>query len=341
MEKFEIEKREYGFVSFNDLLLRTIEDLKISDIGFDEILVDEYQDTNTLQGALIDAMKPRSLFCVGDYDQSIYAFNGANIENISTFTQRYKDANLFSLVVNYRSTASILALATRVIEHNPRIYPKKLIVGRKGEDNAPKLLVYHELFEQYHAISHAIKTSHVPYDEIAVIFRNNSSADGIEATLREIGIPCKRKGGTSFFDAKEVKFLLDLLSLKSNPKDMMAFLHIFEYARGIGSALAKEFFLALIHCGEGDFMKGVLKPSVFSLPKTSYMQQSGLFQEEWIEEKKADSKSNHSHPLHGHQKISSENMKFFDDFCVYLHAVKYEKKSCKNVITTYKIPYLS
>ncbi|MFA5501416.1 MAG: ATP-dependent helicase [Sulfurovaceae bacterium] len=338
IEKFEIEKREYGFVSFNDLLLRTIEELKISDIGFDEILVDEYQDTNTLQGALIDAMKPSSLFCVGDYDQSIYAFNGANIENISTFTKRYKNANLFSLITNYRSTASILALANRVIEYNPRIYPKKLRVGREGEDNAPKLLVYHELFEQYHAISHSIKTSHVPYDEIAVIFRNNSSADGIEATLRELGVPCKRKGGTSFFDAKEVKFLLDMLSLKSNPKDMMAFLHIFEYARGVGPALAKEFFLALIHCGKGNLMNGILDPSELSLPKTIRSQQSGLFQEEWIEEKKADIKSKHNHPLHAHDKISSENMKFFDDFCAYLRAVKYEKNPAKMLSQLIKSP---
>ncbi len=80
-----------------------------------------------------------------------------------------------------------------------------------------------------------IKASSTPKDEIAVIFRNNSTADGIEASLRDIGISSKRKGGNSFFDAKEIKFLLDVLSLIVNPKDMMALFHIFEYGRGVGT----------------------------------------------------------------------------------------------------------
>ncbi|HHD72619.1 MAG TPA: ATP-dependent helicase, partial [Epsilonproteobacteria bacterium] len=133
IDEFEVVKREYGFVSFNDLLLWIKAYLEESAIPFEEVLVDEYQDTNTLQGALIDTLKPRSLFCVGDYDQSIYAFNGANIKNISTFAKRYPGANVFTLKTNYRSTAPILSLANRVIERNERIYPKKLEVGRDRE----------------------------------------------------------------------------------------------------------------------------------------------------------------------------------------------------------------
>ena len=149
---------------------------------------------------------------MGDYGQGIYAFNGANIENIATYSKRYPDAKVFTLKTNYRSTAPILSLANRVIERNERIYPKKLEVGRVVKAIPPKLLMYKDLFEQYQAIAQGIKHTHVPNDQIAVIFRNNSSADGVEASLREYGIPCKRKGGTSFFDAKEIKFLLDLLS---------------------------------------------------------------------------------------------------------------------------------
>jgi len=266
-QEFEREKIEYGFASFNDLLLRIKSHLEDHTIPFQEVLVDEYQDTNTLQGALIDALKPRSLFCVGDYDQSIYAFNGANIENIATYSTRYPDAKVFTLKINYRSTAPILSLANRVIERNERIYPKKLEVGRHGKTHPPKLLMYNDLFDQYQSIAQNIKHTHVPNDQIAVIFRNNSSADGIEACLREVGIPCKRKGGTSFFDAKEIKFLLDLLSLMVNPKDMMAFIHVFEYASGVGSALSKEFFQCFMHFGNGSFMQGVLYPQVHDLPK--------------------------------------------------------------------------
>jgi len=102
-QEFEQEKIDYGFASFNDLLLRMKSHLKEHTIHFDEVLVDEYQDTNTLQGALIDELKPSSLFCVGDYDQSIYAFNGANIENIATYSKRYTDAKVFtlSLILNF------------------------------------------------------------------------------------------------------------------------------------------------------------------------------------------------------------------------------------------------
>jgi DNA helicase-2/ATP-dependent DNA helicase PcrA len=335
IEKFELEKREYGFVSFNDLLLRTIEHLKTQDIYFDEILVDEYQDTNTLQGVLIDAMRPRSLFCVGDYDQSIYAFNGANIENISTFTARYKDANLFSLITNYRSTASILELANRVIEHNPRIYPKQLKVGCEKQDIPPRLMIYGELFEQYHAIAHSIWSSHVPHNDIAVIFRNNSSADGVEATLRELGIPCKRKGGTSFFDTKEVKFLLDIISLFSNPKDMMAFLHIFEYAKGVGPALAKDFFLSLVYLGEGDLLKGMLSPAIDTLPKKNSLATGSLF-----DEMKDDAKGTHrtKHPIYSHPKADSDNMRFFDNIKEYYKEASREKNPSKMIAKLVRSP---
>jgi len=333
LEEFEKEKREYGFVSFNDLLLWAIEDLKKENINFAEVLVDEYQDTNTLQSLLIDTISSQSLFCVGDYDQSIYAFNGANIENISTFTTRYRNATVYTLKTNYRSTAPILSLANKVIEKNERIYPKKLEVGRTGPSHPPRLLIYNELFEQYQAISELIRQSHTPNDQIAVIFRNNSSADGIEATLRELGIPCRRKGGTSFFDAREVKFLLDLMTILVNPKDMMAFIHIFEYARGLGSALSKEVFVSLNHFGEGKLLRGLLTPTITSLPKLNPTknQQLGLFDDD-LEIGSVSRFASldlreviRSHPLLKHPRISSEGVLFFKEFYEFFHSIKTSK----------------
>jgi len=322
-EEFEHTKSEYGFVSFNDLLLHAINYLEKNRIPFSEVLVDEYQDTNTLQGALIDALKPDSLFCVGDYDQSIYAFNGANIDNIATFTERYPGAQVFTLSTNYRSTAPILSLANRVIERNERIYPKKLRVGRSAEkSHPPRLLMYDELFEQYQSIAAMIRQSHTPSDHIAVIFRNNASADGIEASLRELGLPCRRKGGTSFFESKEIKFLLDLLSLLINPRDMMAFIHIFEYGKGVGAALAKEFFQSLIHFGEGDLRRGLLEPIHFDLPKLNPNKnlQLGLFDDDL--EIGSISRFSHmdlpevirAHPLLKHPKLSQDGLRFFVQF---------------------------
>jgi len=331
IDGFESEKISYGFVSFNDLLLRTIDEVKTNPMDFYEILVDEYQDTNTLQSSLVDAMNPNSLFCVGDYDQSIYAFNGANIENISTFSTRYKGASVFTLATNYRSTASILSLANRVIEHNPRIYPKQLKVGKEGKDLSPRLLAYHELFEQYHAIAHSIKTSHIPSNDIAVIFRNNSSADGVEAMLRELGIPCKRKGGSSFFDAREVKFLLDFLSLIANQKDIMAFLHIFEYGRGVGAATAKEFYQALVHFGDGSFKRGLYAPIKTDIPKTtSHLTQAGLFGDEELTPTNQKSLLA-SHPIGRHPKATPENMEFFSSYLELMKSLYDEKNPAKMV----------
>ena len=319
--EFEKEKIEYGFASFNDLLLQMKEHLESNSMPFSEVLVDEYQDTNTLQSALIDSLKADSLFCVGDYDQSIYAFNGANIQNIATFSTRYKGATVFTLKTNYRSTAPILSLANRVIEKNERIYPKKLEVGRVVKSYPPKLLMFDDLFDQYQSIAKSIKHTHVPNDKIAVIFRNNSSADGVEASLREYGIPCKRKGGTSFFDAKEIKFLLDILALLANPKDMMAFIHVFEYARGVGSALSKEFFQCFVHFGEGNFIQGLLYPKRDELPKLNPNKniQLGLFDDDVEIGSKArfqgltlETKV-FNHPLLKHAKLSVDGVMFFNE----------------------------
>ncbi len=279
-EEFEALKKEYGFVNFNDLLLLMEEKVKTFKMPYKEVLVDEYQDTNALQGAVVDAMNPPSLFCVGDYDQSIYAFNGADITIIGSYSQKFPNAKVYTLSKNYRSTVPILSLANKVIEYNERIYPKKLEFTRESKAAAPKLLVYDELFEQYSAISRMIRKSYTPTDEIAVIFRNNASADGIEATLREIGLPCKRKGGKSFFDAKEVKAILDIYVLFVNSHDMMAFIHLFEYAKGIGSAIAKELFVALTKLGKGSLFDGLFYPDksiVNPFERRKQNHQLGLF----------------------------------------------------------------
>jgi len=258
--EFEELKKEYGFLNFNDLLLHFRAMCHSETLGYKEVLVDEYQDTNALQGTIIDAMNPPSIFCVGDYDQSIYAFNGADIGIIGSFTQKFPAAKVHTLTKNYRSSRPILSLATKVIEHNERIYPKQLEVTRTQEAKPPSLLAFDELFDQYHQIAAMIEKSQTPREEIAVIFRNNSSADGIEVGLRELDIKCKRKGGTSFFDSQEVKAVLDLYTLLINESDMMAFIHLFEFARGVGSAMAKELYGALKVLGHGSMFYGLYAP---------------------------------------------------------------------------------
>ena len=262
VDEFNKLKKEYGYVNFDDLLILMLEAQENNSFNFKEILVDEYQDTNPLQGKLLDGFKPKSLFCVGDYDQSIYAFNGSDIGIISSFSTRYENTNIFTLTKNYRSVKPILDLASRVIEYNERIYEKNLEVVRTNHTHMPQLLAFDELYNQYEYIANNISKTTTTKEDIAIIYRNNSSADGIEANLRDLGIDCKRKGGHSFFDAKEVKTLLDIITLIHNPNDMMAFIHLVEYGPGIGKAIAKDIFEALIKLGDGNILTGLFNPDI-------------------------------------------------------------------------------
>ena len=330
-DEFEEMKKEHNLVDFNSLLLRMIKELESGiENPFKEVLVDEYQDTNPLQNRLIEALKQNSLFCVGDYDQSIYAFNGADINIISTFDKRYKDAKIYTLKKNYRSYGEILAVANKVIKNNPRIYAKELEVTRGYLGEYPKLFVYHDTFEEYRDIANRISSSSTDRNEIAILFRNNSSADAIEAMLREKGIECKRKGGVGFFEAKEIKVMLDILVFLLNPKDIMAFIHIFEYARGVGNAIAAEIFEALNILGNDNALKGFLEPDlkkkVFTKKKTSH--QLGLF-DDFVHLGSVAKFKNLgfeegflSNPILRHPKLSSEGAEFLYEFYKFLKKTK-------------------
>ncbi len=353
VDEFEKLKKEYGFVNFNDLLLNFREICKTRELGYKEVLVDEYQDTNALQGTLIDAMRPPSLFCVGDYDQSIYAFNGADISIIGSFSTKFTDAKVHTLTKNYRSTMPILSLATKVIEHNDRIYPKQLEVTRNHDSEAPKLLVYDELFDQYHAMAAQIRDSQTPREEIAVIFRNNSSADGIEVGLRELGIPCKRKGGTSFFDSREVKAVLDFYTLLVNESDMMSFIHLFEFARGIGSAMAKEIYIALKTLGHGSIFYGLYAPDESiknPFEKRKLNHQLGLF-DDFLElgavgkfAKLGFEAKFMKNPILKHPKLTKDSATFLHDFYLLyrdLKGVKQPRTIVKKIASSEVYKYIS
>lgn len=323
-DEFIALKKEYGYVDYNDLLLLYREEMRTlredSPCPYQEVLCDEYQDTNPLQESILQALNPSSLFCVGDYDQSIYAFNGADISIIANFTSQYKGARVFSLSKNYRSTAAILDLANRVISKNERIYPKSLEVVKNGECQSPKLLTYDELFIQYQGIAKRIALSGRDFSEVAVIFRNNSSADGIEASLRELGVSSRRKGGSSFFDSKEIELLLDICSSFYNPKDMMAYIHTLSYGKGIGNSIAKDIYEALKILGNGSAKAGLLKPnSNKPYPMRIRQAQLGLFDDFFSLESASRfneliTKDFASHPILQHPKITSDGAKFLDLF---------------------------
>ena len=333
-EEFSELKKKHRYVDYNDLLTYYKEEMAQIECPYTEILCDEYQDTNPLQDSILDALDPKSLFCVGDYDQSIYAFNGADISIIANFTEKYPDAHVFTLSKNYRSSESILHLANRVIEKNIRIYPKRLEVVKQGNFQVPKLLVYEELFAQYQGIAKRIANGSKNFEEIAIIFRNNASADGCEASLRELGIPSRRKGGISFFDAREIALMLDICSLLTNTKDMMAFIHTLSYGSKIGNSIARDIYEAFLILGDGDISKGILKPND-KKPYNSRVTnpQLGLFNDLMMLEKSTRFDGSlggdfASHPILSHPRFDLNSALFLQDFYLLFKSLYQEKNPC-------------
>jgi len=321
-DEFEEVKREHHLIDFNTLLLEMINYLKEGgELPFRHILVDEYQDTNPLQSQLIDLMEKGSLFCVGDYDQSIYGFNGADISIIGTFKERYPFARIFTLKKNYRSYGEILQIANRVIGLNPRLYPKELEVTRGYKGEYPRWLRYIDTYHQYQDIARRIAHSSTPRQEIAVLFRNNSSGDAIEGFLRQEGVPVRRRGGISFFESREIKLTLDILTFTINSRDIMAFIHLVQYAKGIGNGVAKELFSGLMKLGHGNPKKGLLSPDwgvdPFGKPRTST--QLGLFGHP---AERGTFPGSSRHPIFRHPRLKPEGAEFLTQLGDFLRKVE-------------------
>ncbi|MGT0056553.1 ATP-dependent helicase [Helicobacter pylori] len=322
LDEFENTKKKHNCIDYNDLLLLFKKAMLERPSPYKEVLCDEFQDTNPLQESILDAINPPSLFCVGDYDQSIYAFNGADISIISNFTQKYKNARVFTLTKNYRSSKEILDLANQVIQRNERIYPKNLEVVKSGHFNKPALLNYSDNIAQCQDIAKRI-VMRKNFKEVAVIFRNNASADQLEAALRSHNVPSKRKGSASFFESKEVALALDICALIFNPKDIMAAIHILSYISDIGSNTAKDIHEALMLLGNGDLKLALIQPDKEAkiYTKKKEITSMGLFEEIFALENSSRfnsviDKAFHSHPVLMHPKISLNGAKMLSDFFI-------------------------
>lgn len=240
-------------MDFDDLLTLTFklfqehEDIrkKYSD-RFDFLLVDEYQDTNHAQMRIVMQLcKEKERVCaVGDDSQSIYSFRGANIDNILSFQSRFKEAKLFKLEQNYRSTQSIVEAANSLIKHNSNQIPKNVYSKNdKGEsliykpaysDKEEALIVCRE-------IKRIKRQDDCQYSDFAILYRTNAQSRSFEEEFRKQGIPYRIYGGLSFFQRKEIKDVIAYFRLVANPDDEEAFKRIINYpARGIGNTtLAK------------------------------------------------------------------------------------------------------
>lgn len=249
-----------GAMDFDDLLLKTNELLnRFPDVlakyqdRFRYILVDEYQDTNHSQYLIVRALsdKFQNICVVGDDAQSIYAFRGANINNILNFQKDYDNVKTYRLEQNYRSTKNIVEAANSIIDKNKtkldkivwtaNDYGSKIKVHRSITDGEEGRFVASEIFE--------VKMRNQLHNgQFAVLYRTNAQSRAIEDALRKKDIPYRIYGGLSFYQRKEIKDVLCYLRLVINPKDEEALVRVINYpARGIGDTTVEKLTIAANH----------------------------------------------------------------------------------------------
>jgi DNA helicase-2/ATP-dependent DNA helicase PcrA len=261
------------------------------------VLVDEFQDTNLCQFLFLKALCPKdgNLFVVGDDDQSIYAWRGADVRNMLDFKKHYPTAKTFVLDLNYRSHQNILEAANAVIRHNVDRHSKSLKATRKSQ----QLIEVHECnFDKGEAsfVAREIKkynqVHNIPFSKMAVLYRNNSLSIAVEDALKDAQIPYDIVKGFKFYDRAEIKDAIAYLKLMVNPNDEIAFRRaIAAPSRGVGDLNLKQIvnahyeygchlFDAIDHCLNRDLLKGKAKSgaSAFSdlYLKGQYMHQSTM-----------------------------------------------------------------
>jgi ATP-dependent DNA helicase UvrD/PcrA len=248
-QRYQEELKNFNAVDFDDLLILAVRLLdEFSDVRsnweerFEFIMVDEFQDTNRLQFDLVRQLgrTHRNVCVVGDDDQSIYGWRGAEISNILEFERHFPHPKLVKLEQNYRSTNAILGAANSIIRHNPRRRPK-LLWCENGDGQPVRLVAVPDDREEANYVVGEVQKQQLAeqclWAEFGVIFRMNAQSRLVEENLRRLHIPYRVVGGRSFFERREVKDLLAYLSCLVNPQDDVSLLRIINTpARGIGAS---------------------------------------------------------------------------------------------------------
>lgn len=291
--EYQAQLRKNNALDFDDLIMKTVELFRnCPDVldyyqeRFRYIMVDEYQDTNTAQFQLVSllAAKYRNLCVVGDDDQSIYRFRGANIMNILNFEQVFPDAKVIKLEQNYRSTSNILNAANEVIHHNQGRKDKRLWTDN-GTGVPVRFRQFQNAFEEAehvigNIVSH-IQKEEAEYKDHAILYRTNAQSRLFEEKLIYANIPYKIIGGVNFYARKEIKDLLAYLKTVDNGRDEVAVRRIINVPkRGIGAttlsrvgefAVANDmgFYEALLNAEE---IPGIGRGASKVLPFTALIQ---------------------------------------------------------------------
>lgn len=273
--EYEAQMRANNALDFDDLLVKTVQLLQTQpDVlesyqeRFRYIMVDEYQDTNTVQFQLVSLLagKYKNLCVVGDDDQSIYKFRGANIRNILDFEHEYPDAKVIKLEQNYRSTGNILNAANSVIANN-RGRKEKSLWTENGEGELIRLRQFDTAFDEADFIGEDIKSAvrqGGSYNDSAVLYRTNAQSRLLEEKFIAMNIPYKIVGGVNFYARREIKDLLAYLKTIDNGRDDVAVRRIINVPkRGIGLTTINRIQESATERGIG-FYEALLAPELIA-----------------------------------------------------------------------------
>lgn len=246
-----------GAMDFDDLLFKTNvllrnhpDVLNKYQHKFKFIMVDEYQDTNFSQYTIVKKLAAvhENICVVGDDAQSIYAFRGANIQNILNFEKDYPDLNVYKLEQNYRSTQNIVEVANSIIANNKNQIKKKVFSDNEKGDRIKILRAFSDN-EEGKIVAEAIAQERalkgLNYDDFAILYRTNAQSRAMEEALRKLNVPYKIYGGLSFYQRKEIKDLIAYFRLTFNPADEEAFKRVINYPRrGLGDTTLEKISVA-------------------------------------------------------------------------------------------------
>ena len=250
-EEYEKQLRSNNALDFDDLLFKTVQlfqtqkdVLEYYQERFRYIMVDEYQDTNMAQFKLVSllASRYRNLCVVGDDDQSIYKFRGANVRNILDFENVFPEAKVIKLEQNYRSTQNILDAANAVIKNNEGRKDKSLWTD-KGAGERIAYNIYNSAYEEAYGIVYDIKkrAGAEAYNDFAVLYRTNAQSRALEEKFVELGVPYRIYGAVNFYSRKEIKDVLAYLKTIDNARDEIAVRRIINVPkRGIGATTIEK-----------------------------------------------------------------------------------------------------
>ncbi len=254
--RYERKKKATNSMDFDDLLEKTLRMLKeheeVADFyrrKFQFILVDEYQDTNKIQADFIDtlAAEHRNVMVVGDDAQSIYSWRGANFKNILAFPERYPDAQVFKIELNYRSVPEILSVANAAIAPNIEQFKKELSATRETKELKPAVVALQDGSEQAQFIAQRIlelRDEGIELNEIAILYRAHYHAVELQLELSRRGIPYQITSGVRFFEQAHIKDVAAFIRFVANPRDEVAFKRMIKLLPGIGNKSADNFWRA-------------------------------------------------------------------------------------------------